>query len=708
MFSCVLAALFCVAAPAGDRLRLADGLIRRGLAVEAVAELESLKNDPAAPKAEVYFRLGEAQRARGDAAAAIRAYGDSLTADSASRFAPYARLNRALVSSGEARWADFEALDRDGVPPAVRATALYHLGSDAETRQDVKTAVGYYRRAIKAAPKGPLAETAHLRLATVLSASADSAERREGLAHYLDLAGSSDARLAAEAQFFAGLSAYRDARYADALAVFNRFLAQRGGHARVSEARRYAAWSAYLLGRHNDVLALVGAMASSDDDGLYLRVLALEALERRADARAAAEVYLKAFPAGRHAPRVRAERVFLASAERDAAGTLSALDAAGDLPADLAARAYLCGVEAARLLGDEKRALEYARRTAAVKDSPLAPRGLYEGGVLEARAGRIDAACADWTELLARWPDSPYAADALRARAMEEIRLKHFTAANRTLEELGRRFPEKGRTADALYWRGVAARGADDAPAAEKLFREALAAQPTDEFAREIELELAFLLRARGADDEALKLFSAVLATKTAERLPPETLAWVAERSLDGRPTAESVDIAARFAETLVKRNADPTWNQIGGWLVGSAAAAKGETDAACRAWRTALAEKARTDAGARSALALGTAAVDAGRSDEAETLLADAIERAGAPSGAPVRLRAYAALAANAEKRKDSDAALRYHLLLATLFDDPERSPAALSAAAAILRSKNRVKDAEELEAERARRYGR
>jgi len=121
-----------------------------------------------------------------------------------------------------------------------------------------------------------------------------------------------------------------------------------------------------------------------------------------------------------------------------------------------------------------------------------------------------------------------------------------------------------------------------------------------------------------------------------------------------------------------------------------------------------ALAEKARTDAGARSALALGTAAVDAGRSDEAETLLADAIERAGAPSGAPVRLRAYAALAANAEKRKDSDAALRYHLLLATLFDDPERSPAALSAAAAILRSKNRVKDAEELEAERARRYGR
>jgi len=707
MFSCVFAALFCVAVPVGDRLRLADGLIRRGLAAEAVTELQSLKNDPAAPQAEVCFRLGEAHRALGANAAASNAFADSISADPASRFAPYARLDRALLSSGDVRRKDLEALDREGIPASVRATALYHLASDAEKRDDAKTAIGYYRRVLKTAPKDPVAETAHLRLASILSRSADAAERREALAHYLDLTGSSDVRLAAEAQFFAGLTAYRDGRYDDALSVFRRFTARHAASDRLPEARRYAAWSAYLLGRYNDALALAAELSATDEDGLYLRLLALEGLVRRVDARAAAESYLKAFPSGRHAPRVRAERVFLASAERDAAGTLAAFDEAGDLPAELSARACLCAADAARTLGNEKRALELVRRVAADKTSPFAARGLYEAGVLEARAGQIDAACADWTDLLGRWPDSPYAADALRARAMEEIRAQRFAAANRSLEELGRRFPEKGRSADTLYWRGVAARGADDAPAAEKLFREALSARPTDEFAREIELELAFLLRARGADAEALKLFSAVLATKTAERLPPETLAWVAERALDGKPTSESADIAARFAAELVKRNADPTWNQIGGWLAGSAAAAKGETDAACRAWRTALEEKARTEAGPRCALALGKADVDAGRFEEGEKLLAEAVERASSNAAAPVRLRAYAALAASAEKRNDADSALRYHLLLATLFDDPELSPASLSSAAAILRSKERVKEAEELEAERKRRYG-
>ena len=56
--------------------------------------------------------------------------------------------------------------------------------------------------------------------------------------------------------------------------------------------------------------------------------------------------------------------------------------------------------------------------------------------------------------------------------------------------------------------------------------------------------------------------------------------------------------------------------------------------------------------------------------------------------------------------KRGDAAAALGYHMLVGTLFDDPEAVPFALSRAAAILRSQGRTKEADDLLAERKKRY--
>ena len=70
------------------------------------------------------------------------------------------------------------------------------------------------------------------------------------------------------------------------------------------------------------------------------------------------------------------------------------------------------------------------------------------------------------------------------------------------------------------------------------------------------------------------------------------------------------------------------------------------------------------------------------------------------------MRGQAYAALAANEEARGDGPAALGYHMLVGTLFDDAEVVPFALERAAAILRKQGRGKEADELDAERAKRY--
>ena len=69
--------------------------------------------------------------------------------------------------------------------------------------------------------------------------------------------------------------------------------------------------------------------------------------------------------------------------------------------------------------------------------------------------------------------------------------------------------------------------------------------------------------------------------------------------------------------------------------------------------------------------------------------------------------MAAYAALADNEEESGDAKAALGYHLMVGTLFDDPIRSPTALKRAAAIMRVQGKAKEAKELDAECKKRYG-
>ena len=348
--------------------------------------------------------------------------------------------------------------------------------------------------------------------------------------------------------------------------------------------------------------------------------------------------------------------------------------------------------------------MQYARRVAASRDPAFAPRALYTAGLVAARMGANADAVRDWNELLTRYPDSPFSADALRARGMEEIRLKEYRSATRTLAELERRFPGRAADFELFYWRGVAARGSDDAPEAERLFRAALKARPTAEFDREIKMELAFILRARGADAEAAALFAELLSTKAAERLAPAHLAWAAETLL----AVSNAPAAIVAAEALERRKADASWNQIGAALAGAAHEARGERDAAMAAYRRALACDAKTDRAAMAALALGRAESAAGHHEEARRLLSDTVERCRAPELASIRVAAYAALAENEEARGDAKAALGYHLMVGTLFDDPERSPRALESAARILRAQGKAKEADELDEERRKRYER
>ena len=723
-----------------DRLALANQLSRRGLYADALNEYEALRGSKDVPHDEVLFRLGETYRLLDRRPDALKCYEELLKDVPESRFTDYARLNRAALLEGPARDKELRELDRSSADDSIRATALYYLGEAAEKAKDVNAAVDFYTRAAKLSGTNDMSRLASLRSASLLSASDNAEDRRRALVTYLNLAHSSDPRLVEESLFFAGMLSYRDGRYPAAITIFKNLKSRFPKSPRTREAAIYAAWANYLEGRTAEALAIASPLRDDKlEDAWYITAASLKALERRADAKAAYDDALAKFPKGRFADVEWTDRLEILASMGKHAEVLAALDARVNPPKTTADRAWSHGYEAAIAMTNFPRAIEFARLVANKRESPLAPnahhslawlqekmgewsaaagtyrrlaelwptgaiaaQALYKAGVAEVRAGRPEQARSDWTNLLARHPDSPFAAEALYARAMEEIRVKEFRAAHRSLSELFTRFPDTPKRVEATYWRGVAAKGAGDAPEAERLFREALAAKPTAEFEREIKLELADILQKRGAEAEAANILASLLGTKAVDRIPSDNLQWVAESMLN----ATNWPAAIAAAKAIAARKSDATWNQIAATLEGAAHEGAGELDSATAAYKRALATGANTVYGAKAALALGKLETGLGLFDEAKAHLTDAVERTRAKELVALRVQAYAALALNEEERGDASAALGYHMLVGTLFDDPDAVPVALARAAAIMRAQGRTKEADDLMAERKKRY--
>ena len=664
--ACAAASAATSSALPADRFALAREFAKRGLHAEAVKELESVIGAPGVPSDELAYRLGEEYRVLGRTGDALAQSRKIVAEHPKSRYADYARLAVALSVKGDERRRLLEPLDRKDAPKAVRDAARYHLAS--------------YR-----------------------AQSSDPAERRQALAAYLDLAGSGDGRIVAEALFFAGMLCYRDKRYNEAAALFARLMKADPEGRRSAEARPYAAWSNHLTGRPAETLALAEPLArgGKDEDAAYLTAVSLRALERREAAIKAFDAALAAFPNGRYADTLWFDRLSLLAAKGDHKAVLATLAARGDPPQNVADRSLTFAYKAAAAMENWPLALEYARRAAALK-SPLAAGARFMVGAYEARLGHDAEAIRTWTDLLSVEPDSPIAANALKSRAMTELRTKAYRAANRSFSELASRFPASAADAQTLYWSGVAARGADDLSKAERLFAAALAAKPSAEIVREIQLERGYLLQKRGDSAGAVQAMAALLGTKAIDRLPDAELGWLAETAL-----AQNMPDAARTAaEALEKRTKDAAWRQIAAELAGEALERKGMGDAAAAAYRRALAVDVRTDRGAQAALRLGTYEMESGRNAEAAALLKDAVDRAQAKSLASVRMRAYAALAANEDARGFEKDALGYYMLVVTLFDDPKTVPPAMRRAVEILRKQGKNKEADDLAAELKKRY--
>ena len=731
-------------APPADRLELAIQLSKRGMHAEALREYEAIRNAKEVPHDEVLFRLGDTYRTLKRPDDALNCYAELIASTPSSRYADVARLNRAMLRKGAARARELKELDRRSAPDAIRATALNYLGDLARDAKNAKGAVDYYRRASEVSPTNEVARLARLKCAALLSESDQVQDRRQALGSYLDLVESDDPRLAAEALFSAAMLSYHDGRYAEAATLFHRLATDHPKSPRVKESRIFAAWACYLSKSYNEALEIASPLRGPDnEDAYYITASSLRMLERRADAIHAYAAQLQAFPKGRYADEAWFDYLTIVAAQGDNAGVLSMLADRDNPPTKYAERAWGLGCESAIALTNYPVAVRYAKRVVEKKGdtapsavhrlawlleqtrdwanaarayrglasrwpkNKLAPQALFLAGTCEMKRGQGELACNDWKALVAQYPDSPYASDALYSRAMAVLRrpektVQDYRAAEQLLGERLSRFPKAARRMENLYWWGVAAHGSGDEPEAEKHLRAALAEKPSAVYEREIKLELASVLKKRGKALEAAELLVSLLDTKVVDRLPPELLEWTARTLMDERKWG-----AARAAAAVLEsRQVDRAWTQTAATLVGRAHEQLGEKDAAKEAYARALATGAETESGAQAALALGRLESKGGLFDEAREHLENAVTRAQAQDLLPLRIQAYAALAANEEERGAMKSALSYYMLVGSLFDDARMVPHALSRAAAILKEMGREKESADLMDDLRRRF--
>lgn len=726
-----------------DRRAFADGLLSRGLAALALPEYQALAADASTPERDVVlFRLAECQRQTGDAKGAEKSCAELLSKYPTSPMAPRARLTRGLILKDSGKHADaasvLDELATDtSAPQDLSATALYHAGDARERSGNGKAAITRYMDLVKRAEAQgasmsmrELGAYARLRLAALRAIDNTPEAIDEALKTYDAIAGNPfSPRIGAEALFQSAALLYRQGKYDASAARYAQLASKYPKDERIADARIPAAWAFYRAGRHADALSRATPLAETPSpvqlEAAYIKANALAQLSRRKDAVSAYDALLAMRPANDE------ERKMLVSARYERLVVLfkdgefqRVLDDAASVtaPAGLEADFIWLQAQAAEAIKDEARAVQFYRMlvqkapkdrlapealyrlayslqtqgawleasrnyltlASSFPENALVPQSLYSSGICLARAGRTAEALRDWNELISRFPNDKAVPDALFQKAMAEIRASMNREAAADLDALlalGNKVA-KPLLAEANFWRARLFYDARELDAAKKHLDAAFQLGPSPEIRGEASFLMGLVLQAEGREAEAASYFQPLVSAPSGAKFSDDRLAWLADFQFSRGEFAASRDAA----KELASRAATAEWKQAGNALLGRAYTALASTNDAIAAYRLAADSKARTKYSSESAFRLGELLMaqdgDAARAEAAD-YLSEAVARASSQELAPIRARAYFALAECSTLRGRFEEGARYYMALSLLFDDPELVPKALTRAA-------------------------
>lgn len=731
---------------ATDRRLLADALYARGMHEQAMREYAVLAADPAVAEREtVLFRLGESCRRLKRNTEAETAYARLVAEFPQGHFLTQAQLQRALLAIEEQRFKEAAALlaplvDGTAIPDDLAPVLLQTLADALERGGDAAGALTRYEQLRTRFPESDYAAPAAIRQAFALSQAGKQTRAGELYREAITLA--QTPRIAAEAQFQLGQTLAAAGQAKAAAQAFADLRQQHPDDPRVRDAARTAAWACHDAGDYEGALAWIPADNGTADEReafLYIRANSERQLGRSTEAikayrvfiaecaesprlpRARYELLLTLFRTGRHADVLAAATGMQPAAEwaadviwmqAESAAALKKSEQAIALYREVgekypnSAFAGDAWIRAGWLLHGREAWQEAAQAFQVVgmryPKHPQAAQALYAAGVCLSRAGDAAGALEKWQALVEGYPAYEATDEARFQMAMEWLRLKRDTEAAKAFDRLLADHPASKRCTEAHYWRGAVRRQQGDVAGAIADFRATLTGDISAEIARETRLALGGLLLQRDDAAGAAAVFQPLLKDATRDALPPDRLAWLAEFQFTRGAFVE----AEAAARALTARDAGAAWAQTGWALLGRALRAQKKMDEARDAYTHAVAQPAETRHLPETLLRLGELLADAGKIDEAEKQLREAVAKTAAPEWQGVRAHAYAALGRCAEARGQNEEALRYFLSVALLYNDPVLVPMALDKAAALHIALGRLGESEAIGRELIERY--
>ena len=603
-------------APA-DRLAMADRLFNRGAYADARSEYEALRGEDVLPYDDLLYRLAECDRAIGRKADARASYGELLERFPASRHADRARLMCALAGTDDEKRSELRVLDSDRVAADIRSAALYHLGV-------LNNDVDAFERCVSVSPKGRYAPYAKLRRASLLAASQDAAERRQAVRLLLEIAFSNNGEFSEEALYLASTTSYGEKRYGEASTLFRRYMKYYPKGKHIREAVSICAWCDYLTGKYADAISLCGN--GTTEDTAFLMAAATHASGDTHKAKPLFEAYIEKYPQGRYV--------------KDAELPLSRL-----------------GFAEAEKAGDSSKALEFAKRAAAISNSAsdrLRVAWAYE------KCGSPEDAEREYLAVAADFPSTTEAAEAMFRKALADLREERWSAAELSLAEaLGGQLDPR-RHAEALYWRGIAAIRMGHEEEGVAHLRTAIEKGLALDQSREARLLIADCDYNSGRRDEAKSAYSLLVKEGAAARMSAAKTLAVGKLLFPG----EEAEICAK---ALIKSDA-PEWRQAGYALQGSVEENAKAFSAAIESYRRCMAENCKTEDLPKVAARLGALEAANGDWDNAEVTLSRAVELNA--DDVMARAESYLHLAEVSAAKGNIKNARAYATVLTTLFE--------------------------------------
>ncbi len=715
-----------------DRLRFADGLYARGMHKMAIQEYRGfLENPPDVTNAAVaYFRLGECYRKLGNRPEAEKAFRTVFNQYADSEYRLKAGCKRAdlFMDTGEygAALDLFAVVLAEDPPPELAAACRYFSGEAHLKLGRPDEALMAFEGVVKDFPDTTFKSYALLKIGEI---HATIKQDETSALDYFKQAAETTAsdRVKAESLFQVAEYYFRSKAYETSADYYRKLLTLYPSDARSIEAALQAAWAAYYAGLYAEALDRAGAAvaagaaagdaasAASRAEWLYLKANCERQLMQNADAIKTYAGLLEHHPRSAFADAARYERAvayFKSGSFRQAIEAAARVESEGKLKKDilwLRAESHAAlkqdaeAIQYYRLLirefpdselsrdatyrlahhlqarGDNQEAVrQYHQLVERYPDSPLAPQALFAAGVCLLRDELPAAAIRDWSALITRYPQSEYVEKALYQSAMSAVRLERDAEALQLLRDLLKRFPATTHAADASYWTGMLSLQAGQLADAQASFRQTLQAQPRPDLAHDAAFYLGLALKQEGKGKEALAQLQPLVDQDRTKRFTPQLLTWMAEAFFDAGDFRKALSTAG----ALMARHPEDSWQQMGFAIQGRCYAAQKDDARAADAFQKALACLARTRFAGEAALRLGDYALLADDLDVAGRYFTRASTLASDPATLGIRAHAYAGLGQVAQRTGDHEAASRYFMSVAILYDDAVLVPACLAGA--------------------------